>query len=315
MKLWFSHPYVLMTTKVIVSIALLIGLLYYIDVKAVQSSFLNADLQYLSIGILLAIAQLIIHFFRWRYLLRLISVELTNREVMTSLFVGIMAGFFTPGQIGEFAGRIASHPGMLKSHVVGITVIDKLYLMAVTYFIGIAGIVIFIADQYPIYWNHYFDYPVIIFLTLIIIVFLNPEKVREILLLLPQKIRQHRFYETIQVCEDVFNNKNAVHLFAMTSVLYATILAEYYFIVSAFGYVSFGDTMMCTASILFVKAVVFPISFGDLGIREGVSVFFFEHIGTAAAVAFNASIIISIISSIFPAAIGALLVTTLKKSK
>ncbi|MCK9408622.1 MAG: flippase-like domain-containing protein [Bacteroidetes bacterium] len=313
MKQFFKHPTVITVAKVIISAALLSGLIYYIDVEAVLVSLSNANIIYLSAGLALAIIQVIIHLYRWRYLLHLISKDITHREAYTSFFVGFMAGFFTPAQLGEFAGRIASHPTVNKSHIVGITLIDKIYWAALTFVIGGTGLVVFIADYYPEYWNPLYRYAVTFVLGIIIVIFLYPEKIKELLQLLPEKVRRHRFYEIIQVIENEFHNRNAWMFFSITGLLYGVILLEYYFLVNAFGTVAFGDAMMCAASVFFVKAVILPISFGDLGIRESAAVFFFEGTGTAAAVAFNASIVMSLANVIIPTAIGALLVTSVKR--
>jgi uncharacterized protein (TIRG00374 family) len=313
LKQFFSHPVVVNIAKVIISAVLLIGLLYYIDTDSIVTSFANADNTFLIAGFALAALQLVIHFYRWRYLLRLVSREISDREAFTSFFVGFMAGFFTPAQIGEFAGRIASHPSVKKSHIVGITLIDKMYWAALTFVIGGSGIVIFIAEQYPEYWNPLYRYVVTFILGLIIAPFIYPEKVKEVLTLLPEKVRNHRFYEIILVIEEVFHNRNAWMLFTMTGALYGVILLEYYFLVNAFGPVTLNNAVMCGASVFFVKSFIFPISFGDLGVRESAAVYFFVATGTAAAVAFNASIVMSFANVIIPTAIGALLVATLKR--
>lgn len=313
MKAFFSHPAVLTAAKILVSTILLGGLIYYIDVRAVVQSFQHANTFYLSAGFALAVIQLIVHFYRWRYLLRLVSKDISNDEVFTSLFVGFMAGFFTPAQLGEFAGRIASHPNVHKAKIIGITIVDKLYWAALTFIIGGVGLLMFVSNYFIEYWNPYYTIFIIIILSLIAILYLFPEKVKILLQLLPERIRAHRFYEMFRVIEDEFHNSNARVLFVLTSMLYAVILFEFYFLASAFGNVSLSDAMICAASVFFVKAVILPISFGDLGVRESAAVFFFEKVGASAAVAFNASIIMSFANVIVPTAIGAILVLKLKR--
>ncbi len=313
MRKFFSHPIVATSVKLLVSTVLLGGLVYYIDGAAVMLSLRNANAFFLSIGFMLAALQLVVHFYRWRYLLRLISKEITNEEVITSLFVGFMAGFFTPAQLGEVAGRIASHPTVNKSHVIGITIIDKLYWAALTFIIGGTGLLVFASIHFTEFWHPYYSIIVICVLVLIGVVYLLPEKVKILLKRLPEKIRLHRFYEIILVIENKFHNNNARVLFALTALLYAVILSEFYFLAAAFGTVSLADALMCAASVFFVKAVILPISFGDLGVRESAAVFFFEKAGASAAVAFNASITMSFANVIVPTAIGALLVMRLKR--
>ena len=313
MKQFFSNPIVVSALKIIVSIALLLGLFYYLDFESVISSFQNAHPQYLFIGLSLAILQLIINFYRWRYLLRLVSKEISNEEAFTSFFVGFMAGFFTPGQVGEFAGRIASHPNVKKSHIVGITLIDKLYWAALTLIVGGMGILMFVSDHFPEYWNPVLRYASTFVLGIVGAIFLFPEKMKDLLTLLPKKIREHRFYQVVEIIETEFHNKNAWILFSTTLLLYIILLVEYYFLAIAFGPVPFMTALICTASVFFVKAIVLPISFGDLGVRESATVFFFEKAGTAATIAFNASILMSFVNVIIPTAIGALLVMRVKR--
>lgn len=313
MKEFFAKPIVATALKIVISIALLGGLLYYLDIESVIKSFKNANLIYLTIGLSLAILQLVIHFFRWRYLLRLVDKEISNEETFISFFVGFMAGFFTPAQVGEFAGRIASHPNVKKSNIIAITVIDKLYWAALTLLIGGTGLSMFISTYYEQIWNPYYRYLITSVMAIIIVIFLYPEKIRELLLQLPDKIRKHRFYEMIEIVENIFRNKHAWILSILTLFLYSTILMEYYFLTQAFGNVSLNDALVCAASVFFVKAIILPISFGDLGVRESTAVFFFKTMGLDTAIAFSSSIIMSFANVIIPTAIGALLVVRLKK--
>ncbi|MDP1676004.1 MAG: lysylphosphatidylglycerol synthase transmembrane domain-containing protein, partial [Bacteroidota bacterium] len=291
MKDFFSSPIVSTTLKIMVSAVLLGGLLFYLDVRTISASFKSANPYYLTIGLSLAVFQLIIHFYRWRYLLRLVEKEISNKETFTSFFVGFMVGFFTPAQLGEFVGRIASHPNVKKSHIIAITIVDKLYWFALTIIVGGTGLAMFVSTYYGDFWSSWYRYLITIVMSIIIVIFLYPQKIKELLLQLPTSIRQHRFYEVVGFVENIFHNKNAWVVSSLTLFLYIIILLEYYFLASAFGFVSLNDALVCVASVLFVKAIILPISFGDLGVRESTAVFFFQIMGLNTAIAFNASII------------------------
>lgn len=279
MKKFFSNPVIANTLKIIISILLLGGLFYYLDSKTIVESLISANPFYLTIGLALAVVQLIIHFFRWRYLLRLVAKEISNKETFTSFFVGFMAGFFTPAQLGEFAGRIASHPTVQKSHIIAITIIDKLYWFALTIIVGGTGLSMFVYTYYTALWSPWYRYLITAVLSILIVIFLYPEKIKELLLQLPQSVRQHRYYEMVEFIENVFKNKNAWVVSSLTLLLYVVILLEYYFLAMAFGTVSLNDALICVASVLFIKAIILPISFGDLGVRESTAVFFFQTMG------------------------------------
>lgn len=313
MKKFFSNPLIANTLKIIISFVLLSGLLYYLDSKTIVESMARANPYYLTIGLALAIVQLVIHFFRWRYLLRLVAKEISNKETFTSFFVGFMAGFFTPAQLGEFAGRIASHPNVQKSHIIAITIIDKLYWFALTVIVGGTGLSMFVYTYYADIWSPWYRYLITALFSILIVIFLYPEKIKELLLQLPSSIRQHRYYEMVEFIENVFRNKNAWMVSSLTLSLYVVILLEYYFLAMAFGNVSLNDALICVASVLFIKAIILPISFGDLGVRESTAVFFFQTMGLNTAIAFNASIIMSFANVIVPTAIGALLVLQIKR--
>ena len=58
---------------------------------------------------------------------------------------------------------------------------------------------------------------------------------------------------------------------------------------------------------MFVKTVIPPVSLGELGIREGASVYFLTTMGETSSVAFNASIFLFIINLLIPSLIGLVL--------
>ncbi len=299
--------------KITLSIGLLTAVAYYVDFRAVAVSFSQSDPFLMSIGVSLAVLQIMIHFFRWRFLLRIVSDDIGNRETWMSLFVGFTAGFFTPAQLGEFAGRIASHPGIRTVQVVGLTVIDKFYLMVVSFIFGGTGLVIFAGRFFPEYWNPVYWYGMMFIDAVLIVLCVSPAFLKKVLVLLPSRIRQHQAWEALQVIGREFTVRIARTMFLFTAALYLVIFTEFYFLVNAFGPVPLTDCLLSVASIFFVKTFIVPFSFGDIGIRESASVFFLGHFGTAASVAFNASLVMSFINVILPVVIGAVFILRMKK--
>lgn len=58
---------------------------------------------------------------------------------------------------------------------------------------------------------------------------------------------------------------------------------------------------------MFAKTVIPPVSLGELGIREGASVYFLTILGESASVGFNASIFLFFINVLIPSLIGFIL--------
>jgi len=307
-----SRRAVIISLKVLITVGLLAGLLFYIDINEIKNSISQADPVLLALGSVLVIANTGIHFLRWRYLLRLVSPDISAMDVATSLLVGFSAGFFTPGQVGEIVGRIAGHPDLRKSQVIGMTIIDKVYILAVTVITGIGSLAVFCRLFYPLYWNIVYTILVIVFLLTIAAAMAIPERILPFLKRLPKSVRDHRYYSVIGFIEQTFRNRHARTVSVLSASLYAVIAVQFYIFINAFSGVAFFDTAVSSLSVYFIKAVVLPISIGDLGVRESASVFFFSKFGVPAVSAFNASVCMFIVNVLFPSLIGAVLVLKLK---
>lgn len=311
MKHFFFHPAVSFILKIVISISLLTALFYYLNVDEIIRTYNNANTLLLALGFVLTGANSGLHFLRWRYLLHRVQPNISNTSVFTSLMVGVTVGFFTPGQIGEFAGRLASHPELRKSHIIGITLIDKLYLLVLTLITGIVSLALFAMYYYPTYWNIWYSYPLLLIVALLLFIGLYPQAVKYFLRFIPSRIREHRFYALVNIIETAFHNTQGRVLFALTTILYGVIVLQFYIFVRAFEPVSLFDSTLCTLSVYFVKAVILPISIGDLGVRESAAIFFFTRVGVSAASAFSASLCMFLANIVLPSAVGALLILRL----
>lgn len=312
MKEFLSRPNVLFVLKIAVSIGLVAGLIWYIDFKELIESLSHANYLLLALGFSLVVVNIGLHFYRWRYVLRLVSPAVSDEEVFTSLMVGLTAGFFTPGQIGEFAGRIASHPELRKSHVVGVSIIDKLYLLALTFIFGIISIPIFIFLYYQTLWTGLYGIAAVTASLSAVFLCLKPTFAKKIFKIIPERFKKHSLYNVVDIIDTRFHEKEGRVLFILTGLLYILIFTQFFIFASAFEPISFSHSFMCASSIYFVKAIVLPLSIGDLGIRESASVFFFSKVGFSAASAFNASMCMFFANLAIPSLIGSFLILKLK---
>jgi uncharacterized membrane protein YbhN (UPF0104 family) len=109
----------------------------------------------------------------------------------------------------------------------------------------------------------------------------------------------------------VLKNLDRTYLLKMTLLsllFYLCFLIQYVLLVAAFSHnQNFLDYFWAGNLMMFAKTIIPPISLGELGIREGASVYFLTQLGEASAVAFNASIFLFIINLLIPALIGLVL--------
>ncbi len=280
--------------------------------QALRESILKANTLYLSIGALLVVANIGLQFLRWRYLLRLIARDVPDTKILSSLFIGYSAGFFTPGQVGEHGGRMVSLSSLQPIQVLAVSLIDKIYILAVTIITGVVGVWIYFQLFLPQYWTPLFTVIVFCVVASFLIVVLYPDLLKKILRLVLHKVRKYRAVSAFLFVKDVFHRRQARILLLLTFIFNVIVILQYHFFVLAFAPVSLKISALCTSNILFIKAAILPISLGDLGIRESTAIFFFTRAGVSAAAALNASLCVFFINILLPSILGAIMVLRLK---
>ncbi len=301
--------------KVIVAVGLIVALVLYIDVGALRKSLLNANPLFLIIATVLVVANTGLQFLRWRYLVRLIASDVTDKDIFSSLFIGFSAGFFTPGQVGEHGGRMVTLSSLQAVQVLAVSIIDKLYILAVTVIAGLIGAWLYFAIYLPQYWTPWLTGAVALIVAAFLIIILYPDLLKRILRALLHRFRKYRAVSSFLFVKDVFHRRQARVLLVMTILFYIVIVMQVYFFELAFEPVSFGISSLCTSNILFFKSVVLPISFSDVGIRETTAIFFLSRAGFSAASAFNSSLCVFFVNTLFPSLLGSALILRMKSAK
>ena len=77
--------------------------------------------------------------------------------------------------------------------------------------------------------------------------------------------------------------------------------------VEAFSNYTILPTLSGIAATMFSKIII-PISFGDLGIREGAAIFFLGRVNVLKIHAFNASLLLFVINILIPSVVGIFLI-------
>lgn len=305
-------PSVTYALKFIVSIVLLAGLVWYVDFHAVIHSIGQAALLPLMLGTLLVIGNVGLQFYRWRYLLRLLSHDVKNGEILASLLIGFSAGFFTPAQVGEFGGRLATLRSLRGTYILGLSLIDRLSLLAVTVLLGCIAIPIFFLRYLPVYWNTAYSYLALAVALLFLLFLLFPAAAKLFLGFLPKRIREHRFYAVFEIFETTFHAPQARRLFFMTLAFVGIVALQFHFFINAFTPADLDISLICAPSIIFVKSFFLPISVADLGVRETTAVFFYSKAGIPGAAALNASLCVFTVNVLLPSIAGVLYLLKLK---
>jgi len=88
-------------------------------------------------------------------------------------------------------------------------------------------------------------------------------------------------------------------------LFYSCFLIQYALLVIGFsGNNNFFNYLWAGNLVMFAKTIIPPVSFAELGIREGASVFFLTYFGESQAAAFNASFFLFMINVLLPSLVG-----------
>ncbi|MBN2201522.1 flippase-like domain-containing protein [bacterium] len=258
----------------------------------------------LAAAAILLVPNLLLQWIRWHLLLRLINPHTPVSDSVASLFGGMVAGFVTPGRIGEIGRTLfLKHEDRLQA--VGLIVIDKLYAFFPVAAAGFWGLVLLLSYQYGyapfLVWPLFFG--AVVFMALSLTVILHPEWIRSFLYYLSMLMPAREKLKRIISCIDRFSRPDALLQAGLASLLYAVYILQFCLLAFAFQPVPWTTALTATTSVILVKTIL-PVSIGDLGIREGASVYFFTRFNVEQATAFNASLLLFVLNVLIPTILG-----------
>jgi uncharacterized membrane protein YbhN (UPF0104 family) len=231
-------------------------------------------------------------------MLRSVKDAPTFKEAFGSVLLGISLGSFTPGEIGEFAGRALHITDAKRSHLVGLTLLDKAQIFIVTSCAGIVSIACLT-----------FDNLLFVALVSLVIILLSSVLMMRmgVIAALGHRLNSSLFKKPwLTRVLNGFSFLNPQQLLATilyTLIFHSVLILQMYCLINAFSKISLFHAFIGTSAMMFVKSLL-PISLGDLGIREAGSIFFFSTYGISQAAALNASLILFLINIFIPSIIG-----------
>ena len=269
-------------------------------------ALLRGDRIMLFVSAALLIPNLFMQFLKWKFLVSFLKPDASNAEVAGSLFAGFTAGLMTPARIGECLGRGYYLRGIQTMSAVGLTLLDKFALLLVTIIAGMIGLMYVLTSFH--YISAYFWLPFVLllafFIALSIWCILHPPFVWRFIDSLPQGGTSHRRLRVLFESFQSLTTRQILYVLALSVLFYFVFLAQYLFAISAFGSMNLIHLASAVALALFAKTLIPPITFGELGIREGALVYFLSFFGGSAVGAVNASLFVFTCNILLPSCIG-----------
>ena len=293
--------------KFIVAVIILIYLLSLVEPKRMLAVLEGANPTLIFLGIILAPLNVVWLYFRWRSLTSFFEQERTipKKEVLGSVLSGITLRLTTPGGLGEF-GRILYIRELSRTKLFALTVVDNLSSFFITGIFGPIGL----AYIFGIWYLLLIPVGLIILLAAFFLYRRRIDISQWRLLrwkIIPVKFRLVEFWETIKVLPI----SRIIFVLFISAVMFFCYSFQFYLLITAFEDISPVDGFASISAIMFVKSIL-PISFGDLGIREGASILMLGKFGVSRAAALNASLLLFSFNLLVPAIIGSVFITGFK---
>ena len=284
--------------RIVVSAIILYFVISLVTWQNVLSAYQSADGRYILFGGLLLIANLGIRTLKWRIMLHSVKNKPTFWEAFGSVMLGISLGSFTPGEIGEFAGRALHISDARKSHLVGLALLDKAQISVVTSAAGAISLVILFSS------DSFFMIPLSFFIVFLSLTFFMR---MDLLAVFGHRLNASFFQKSwVTRVLDGFTLLKSQQLFATllcTLLFHGVLIVQMFYFIHAFSEITLFHAFIGTSAMMFVKSCL-PISLCDLGIREAGSIFFFSTFGISQAAALNASLLLFVVNVLLPSICG-----------
>jgi uncharacterized membrane protein YbhN (UPF0104 family) len=299
----------------VVKIFIAFGLLYYLVSNIRISDIINAineaNFSLILITLALSFVNLYLQFYKWKITASTLLNENNNRKIFYSLFQGFSAAVFTPARIGEYFGRAIAFKDKSLLQITLATLIDKLFPLLIVAFFGSIASILFIHFYYEVSSYLTVSLFIVLFVLFYFIVLLifNKNFWDNFLFNRIQSTKiLSKYFDKISKLKNLDHRYSAKMIF-ISLLFYLCYLIQYVILVSAFSHNdNFIDYFWAGNLLMFSKTIIPPVSFGELGIREGASVFFIQQFGENASVGFNASIFLFFINVLLPALVGLILI-------
>jgi uncharacterized membrane protein YbhN (UPF0104 family) len=285
-------------SRVVVSAIVLYFVVSTVQWPKILGAYESADSRYIFAAALLLLANIGMRTLKWHIMLKSVKNAPTFKEAFGSVMLGISLGSFTPGEVGEFAGRALHIADAKRSHLVGLALLDKAQIFIVTSAAGAFGLAyITLSDS------------LLVAFTAIVIILLSVVSLLrlEILANIGHRLNASFFNKPwLTGILDGFTLLKPLQLSATalcTLAFHAVLVLQMFCLINAFTGITIAHAFIGTSAMMFMKSLL-PISLGDLGIREAGSIFFFSIYNVSQAAALNASLLLFAINVFIPSLFG-----------
>jgi len=291
--------------KIIIAAGLLIFIISLVDLNEIIETSQGANKYLIALVFGLSFLNIYLQYSKWKLTCGHLLNENNKKKIIISLLQGFSAGAFTPVRLGEFFARGIALNKNSVSQVVIASIFEKLFpLIPVIFFGSISGI-FFLYNFYGISVSMVYSLLILeIIIFTVLFHFFSRKSWDNFLMKFKSFKIFSRFSDKIILLKNLDGNY-FLKMGIISISFYFCYIIQFALLISAFSNeLDFIKYVSAAILIIFIKTFFPPISLGDLGVREGASIFVLAKLGEANAVGFNASFFLFLINILFPAIIG-----------
>ena len=306
------------TLTTLLKLALAGGILAYlirvVDFRLIVETARQADPLWIAAAVFLLPVNLFIEGTLWYRITRLTPIRAPLRTAFGALLSGYAVGFFTPGRIGELAGRSFYYGQGNKWELSMLVMYQRMIDMLVGVTAGLIAMLSFMYVWRPEPMSIWWIFVAIGAASILLLgfVLLMPRPAYRVL---DRWIKRPKVLAPVEFLRRV-ENRHVGPYVALSTTRYFVFVSQFVFLMFAFSGTAPPEQIYTGASMTFYAKYLIPsITLMDLGIREGSAVFFMGQAGFPEAAAFNASLMMFFINLVVPSTAGAPFVFRLKLRK
>lgn len=267
---------ILYVAKLVVGIGLVVWIMSLIDLGVFLGYFQELSPGTVLLVSLISVFSLYVQYWRWKYLLHCNSDDVSKADLVSSFFAGFSLRLILPGGHAEIS-KIILLRGKKKGKLFAFG-FEKVSQTLIKLFLVLMVL--------PLIFPALTPYCIVLLTALLLAVFIIPRL---------------RLYRRFQEKQSSYYSMLAWNV-VFSLLVFVLMATQYYILLNRVSPI--GIWPVTHISIYLWGSGIIPISISGLGVREGLSVYFFNDYGILPAQAVATSLFVFALGSIGPALIG-----------
>ena len=303
--------------KLLFTLLLIYFLYNFIDVtfEDILNSIVHAKKRFLMAAALLMPVTISLQIIKWYQLLRDQGAQVPFRSAAVSHLSGMALGIVTPARIGEL-GRAWFLRELPQIKVFSLTILDKFYSTLAYFSVGVFSLLMFFLPlkDFSAFQTAAIALALISIYTFIVLALIKPEIVSNAFNKYPVFLPKKELFTRIANVMAQVVRKKILFVYGLGSGVWFVVIFQLWLLVNAFSEVNFINGINNASAAHFAKTL-FPVTLGELGVREASVIYFFRNQGVTDSAAVSAALLLFLLNVLIPSLVGVTFLSRLRWGK